>query len=165
MKPKERFALWLVATYLVFWLSGFARGAGVARSDNFSVYAESQPVADAILKYAETCRARIANEWFGRELPDGAGRATVYVEFCDGRSRTHLSKHGNHQVFLACPKADIPKVIRHEVSHCVTNTFNPWPQFVPKELDEDIALCQNTPTTDAERAELKQRLREWEARQ
>lgn len=157
-----------------------ANAAGLARSKHFSVITErlstgekSDQLAKAVANLAEKYRREVAVEWFGRELPDGAGRSCVSIHFQDfdtGGLTWAIDDPSRsfHNIWVRTSKDEpdhLRKTLKHEVFHAVAATFHPHPNRVPSELEEAIAYTYNRPTTDAKRAELKRRLREWEASQ
>ncbi|HJQ81801.1 MAG TPA: hypothetical protein VJ828_17685 [Lacipirellulaceae bacterium] len=127
-------------------------GAGVARNANFSVYVpdtstpgQAQRFAELLLERAEQYRTEIAKEWLGQELPAGAGRSTIYVEFSAAEdlgltwAKDRPDRH-SHTIWLnTSPRLAIGETLKHEVAHAVFATKYPHPHRLPSWVEEGIA--------------------------
>lgn len=161
----------LMAAALVAVLGCLAHGAGLARTEHFSVIAPDDATAKEVAQLAEQYRVEITREWFDSEPPQDGIRIVIRVSYAEhgtGGRTVAASEPGHkwHNVFI-CTSPNEPDHLRgtlkHEVCHCVFASFHPHPNRIPSELEEAIAYTYNRPATDARRAELKRRLRMWEA--
>ena len=71
-----------------------SQAAGFVHNENFVVYGpstvtqeESQQLAQQVLEFADTCRADIARQWLGKELPPGVGRTVINVAISPEQDR------------------------------------------------------------------------------
>jgi hypothetical protein len=142
----------LSAAVLAAIFASCSHAAGVARNDNFSVYVpdtstpgQAQRFAERLLERADAYRAEIAKEWLGEELPAGAGRATIYVEFSSVEdlgltwAKDRPERH-SHTIWLhTSPRSAIGETLKHEVAHAVFATKYPHPQRLPSWIEEGIA--------------------------
>ena len=126
--------------------------AGVARNANFSVYVpdtsttgQAQRFAELLLERAEHYRSEIAKEWLGQELPAGAGRSTIYVEFSSVEDlgltwAKDRPERNSHTIWLnTSPRLAIGETLKHEVAHAVFATKYPHPHRLPSWIEEGIA--------------------------
>jgi hypothetical protein len=140
------------AAVLAAIFASSSHAAGVARNANFSVYVpdtstpgQAQRFAERLLERAEAYRAEIAKEWLGEELPAGAGRSTIYVEFSpDEDLGLTWAKDGpdrrSHTIWLnTSPQLAIGETLKHEVAHAVFATKYPHPHRLPSWVEEGIA--------------------------
>lgn len=106
----------------------------LAASENFSVYAPSQPAADAVLVYAESLRRELAREWLGQPLPAGAGRTLIHIRLTPeadrGRSSVvdHRSHSGSNLLWIetdAVGTDEFNSTLQHELTHCILATRYP----------------------------------------
>ncbi len=132
-----------------------ANHVGLARSENFLVWADSPQLAEEILQHAENLRESIALRWFEEALPDGEGPASlnVYLSPRD-RSRIWLSEdnsQGLHLVLIHTPRKLLQQALAHELTHVVLeNRYRNLPSFA----HEGAASLQD----DRKRQEIRQDL-------
>lgn len=157
-----------LALLITLALAGVAHASGYSRSANFIVHAPDQETSDAVCQNAERYRAEVARDWFGKELPDGAGRSVISVSFERGRISdgwTWAIDHPQrtlHNVWLATPDktAIAGALLKHEVCHTVFATFHNAPR-VPAKLEERIASTYNADKPEPA-GRLKSELRRWQ---
>jgi hypothetical protein len=142
----------LSAAVLAAMFVSWSHAAGVSRNENFSVYVpetstpgQAQRFAERLLERADVYRAEIAKEWLGEELPAGAGRATIYVEFSTAEdlgltwAKDGPDRH-SHTIWLnTSPRLAIGETLKHEVAHAVFATKYPHPHRLPSWIEEGIA--------------------------
>jgi hypothetical protein len=124
---------WSVALLATLLAAMTARGepppAGLATSENFTVWADSQPQAEAVLQRAEAWRRRIALEWLGEALVPGKGQASVEFRLSDRDSAcTWLSKTAStkgHLVWIRTTREKFDCALAHEIAHVVLATSRP----------------------------------------
>ena len=129
----------LVAILVALLLAATARGAspatGLAASENFTIWADSQQQADAVLARAEVWRERIAREWLGQPLSAGAGRASLNIRLSD-RDAAYAwlaaePADAGHLVWICTTTAKLDTALAHEIAHVVLATESPeLPAFV-----------------------------------
>ena len=145
----------LVAILVALLLAATARGAspaaGLAASENFTIWADSQQQADAVLARAEVWRERIAREWLGQPLSAGAGRASLNIRVSD-RDAAYAwlaaePADAGHLVWIRTTSAKLDSALAHEIAHVVLATDSPeLPAFVQEGIagqyddDERCAL-------------------------
>jgi hypothetical protein len=140
------------AAVLAAMFASCSHAAGVARTENFSVYVpdtstpgQAQQFAELLLERAEAYRAEIAKEWLGAELPAGAGRSTIYVEFSSIEDlgltwAKDRPERNSHTIWLnTSPRLAIGETLKHEVAHAVFATKYPHPHRLPSWIEEGIA--------------------------
>ncbi len=127
--------------FVVVWLSVLASTGAAYRTQNFSVEAPTQQVAQQIGQAAEYYRREKAIQWLGQEMPpwpepcpltvkvtmSGAGGATSFA-FDQGRV---LGQHMNIEGSL---ERLLNSVLPHEVTHTVFAYYYRRP--VPRWADE-----------------------------
>ncbi len=142
----------LSAAVLAAIFASYACAAGVVRNENFSVYVpetaipgQAQRFAELVLEHAQKYRAEISTEWLGEELPAGAGRSTIYVEFSTAEdlgltwAKDGPDRH-SHTIWLnTSPRLAIGETLKHEVAHAVFATKYPHPSRLPSWVEEGIA--------------------------
>jgi hypothetical protein len=159
------------AAILAAVLSSHSSAAGFARNENFVVYTPSestrendQRFAELVLQRAEEYRSEIAREWLGEELPAGAGRSVIYVDFskAEDRGLTWAKDHPGrrfHNIWLTTsPRLAIGETLKHEIAHSVLATRYAHPHRLPSWLEEGIASRYDDEARQAAREQL---LRSW----
>jgi hypothetical protein len=159
------------AAILAAVLTSHSNAAGFARNVNFMVYtpsestrANDQRFAELVVARAEKFRNEIAREWLGEELPAGAGRTVIYVEFSqvEDRGLTWARDHRDrqfHNIWLTTsPRLAVSETLKHEIAHAVLATRYAHPNRLPSWLEEGIASRYDD---EARRASREQLLRSW----
>jgi hypothetical protein len=133
-------------------LAAIANAAGFVHNDNFLIFTESsispkvaQDFANSLMTRAEAYRKQIAEDWLGRPLPAGIGRATINLRFSESEDTgltwaiDHPSRK-THTVYLvtSADKA-LGTTLAHEMVHVVLATRFPHPHRLPAWLEEGIA--------------------------
>jgi hypothetical protein len=130
---------------------------GFVRSEDFIVFAPDEPLAEAVLARAEQLRRQIAEEWFGEELPPGAGRTLIHVRV-DDREDSGLTwpKDPNdprqklHNVWITATRERVLEgLFAHEMTHAVFATK--FPGGIPPWIEEAIASLYDDPERAASR--------------
>lgn len=123
-----------VALVLATTVRGEPPRTGLATSENFTIWADSQPEAVVLLERAEAWRRQIACEWLGEPLPDGAGRTSLNVQVAS-RDAAHAWLAGGsldaaHLVWLRTTREKLDSALAHEIAHIVLATrFRELPAF------------------------------------
>jgi hypothetical protein len=145
--------------------SAFA--GGMAYNANFTVLAEDQALAQAILDRAEQYRRQVAVEWLGTELPPSVGRARItqtrkeqnVPTFTWTVDRESGGDRKEHSVYISGEGEElVGPALCHEVAHVVFAT-----QFagrLPAWIDEGIASRYD----DEDRKETRRKILDWYAR-
>ena len=129
----------LAAILVALLLAATARGAspatGLAASENFTIWADSQEQADAVLARAEFWRERVAREWLGQPLTAGTGRASLNVRVSDRDAAyawlAGAAADAGHLVWIRTTTAKLDSALAHEIAHVVLATESPeLPAFV-----------------------------------
>ncbi|MFV1964848.1 MAG: hypothetical protein ACC628_05460 [Pirellulaceae bacterium] len=150
--------------------AAITHAAGFVHNDNFLVFTESgispqvaQDFAGSLMMRAEAYRKQIAEDWLGRPLPAGIGRATINLRFSDSEDTglTWAIDHPNrktHTVYLvtSADKA-LGTTLAHEMVHVVLATRFPHPHRLPAWLEEGIASQYD----DEKRHELRADKAHW----
>ena len=131
---------------VVAGISSPARAVGYARSDNFTVLAPTQAMADELSSLAEQSRRDIALGLFGKELKTGSTRTQIRFEQGERQSgrfwpRNSLSRV--HRITLiGQPSTEhLASTLRHEITHLVTHVgLN---DSLPRWADEGLAMLQS----------------------
>jgi hypothetical protein len=129
-----------------------------------SGHKQAQRFAERLLERAQEYRREIAKEWLGEELPDGAGRTTIYVEFSNLEDRgltwaKDSAERHSHTIWLnTSPRLATGETLKHEVAHAVFATKYPHPARLPSWLEEGIASRYDDQTRKDSRDQL---LRSW----
>ncbi len=145
--PLPRLALLLVAL-----TPSLSYAIGYASNDNFLVYSPAmnsaeteQRYADTVLEEASRFRKEFALTWLGEELPQGAGRSVIYIDFSavEDRGLTWAKDHPDrllHNVYLTTsPERAVGSTLHHEIVHTVLATRYPHPHRLPPWAEEGIA--------------------------
>ncbi|MGD9633519.1 MAG: hypothetical protein AB7G28_05975 [Pirellulales bacterium] len=125
---------------------------GYASDANFLVYSPKakseeaeQRYAQSVLAEANRFRKEFALEWLGEELPTGAGRSVIYIDFStvEDRGLTWAKDHPDrllHNVYLSTsPSRAAGSTLRHEIVHTVLATRFAHPKRLPPWAEEGIA--------------------------
>jgi hypothetical protein len=153
MKP-TRVALLLLL--LLPALSASVRAAGLARNENFVVFAPDKATAQSVLDRADQFREEVALEWLGQPLPPGAGRTVINVELSDTYDQAltlsrNQSQRQFHWMWLKTSrKRGLGTTLRHEITHVVFATH--FANLLPAWADEGIASLSD----NVERKETRQ---------
>jgi hypothetical protein len=161
----------LFAMVVLACAASVSRSAGVARSENFSVYVPDHPTrqqaqqfAERLLERAQQFRREIAVEWLGEELPAGAGKTIIYVEYSDVEdfgltwAKDGPERH-YHTIWLhTSPQSATGETLKHEIAHSVFATKYPHPNRLPSWVEEGIASRYDNHIRSGARAQL---LRFW----
>lgn len=142
----------LIAIIFAISAPSVAQAVGYASNANFLIYSPSAQsaaaeklYADSVLKEAERFRKEFAIQWLGQELPRGAGRSVVYIDFSqvDDKGLTWAKDHRDrllHNVWLTTsPERAAGSTLRHEVAHTVLATRYPHPNRLAPWAEEGIA--------------------------
>jgi hypothetical protein len=115
------------------------------QSANFTVQASTPEVARAVATHAETCRASIARQWLGKELPRWKTRCPIRVKLTGGEaggvtsfgfgangvSDQEMTVEGRLDRILA-------SALPHEVTHTIFAAYFGGP--MPRWADEGASL-------------------------
>jgi hypothetical protein len=166
-----RVILLLSAAVLAAGFPSVAGAVGFAHNANFIVYTpaqtsrdEEEKFADLVLDRAMTFRREFAMTWLGEELPPGAGRSVIHVDFSttDDRGLTWAKDHPDrtlHSVYLnTSPENAIGSTLHHEIAHTVLATRFPHPNRLPPWVEEGIACRYDD---EGRKAERERTLRAW----
>jgi hypothetical protein len=166
-----RVILLLSAAVLAAGFPSVLSAAGFAHNENFIIYtptqssrAAEQQFADLVLERAIAFRQAFAKQWFGEELPGGAGRSVIHIDFSttDDRGLTWAKDHPGrtlHNVFLVTsPENATGSTLRHELAHTVLATRFSHPNRLPAWLEEGIASRYDDETRKSQR---EQMVRVW----
>lgn len=124
-----------------------ARAAGLAYNDNFTVLAPDQSYADAVLAKADEVRTRVAKEWFGSELPAGAGKTKIWVGFSTTEDRGFFwpiddQRRTMHSIMMkTTPERAVGAGISHEIVHLVFTIR--YPDRLDTWVEEGIAARED----------------------
>lgn len=136
--------------------------SGFSQNSNFSVWADSQELADSIVSRSEALRKKIAKEWLGEEVPGGFGPTTINVYFSDEDSaRTWLldegSKRTNHMTWIYTSYEKLDSTLAHEIAHTVL-----WCRFpnLPAFAQEGAASRYD----EEERKKIRRNVLKWFAK-
>ncbi len=152
--------------FLALSFASSALGGGFVHSENFTVFTpdgSTNQFAALVLERAEADRQRIAQHWFGRELPASIGRTVINVSFSDTQDSAltwavDRAERKLHTIYLnTTPERAISGTLTHEIAHAVLATRYPHPQRLPAWLEEAIA-CQYD---DAGRLETRRHVIHW----
>lgn len=131
---------------------------GLARSANFTVWADSQVEAERIVALSERLRKEIAVHWLGEELPDGLGHATINVDFsAEDEASTWLagSDEGRAHLMTVRTTPDrLKATLGHEIAHIVLASRFPG---LPVFAQEGIASTYD----DVDRIGTRNKIAEW----
>ena len=135
------------------------RAQGLAHNKNYIVLTADQQLAEDVLQSAQQFREQLANRWFGKPLPTGAGRTIIHIEVArDGQDRglTWLidsPQRKHHKVWLVTNQDRATgSTLQHEILHTLFATR--YPEGLPAWIDEGAAsLCD-----DAERFDIRRRV-------
>jgi hypothetical protein len=169
-----RVILFLLVAFLSATCPSIAGAVGFAHNKNFIVYTpaqssreEEEQFADLVLERAMAFRREFAQTWLGEELPDGAGRSVIHVDFSatDDRGLTWAKDHPArtlHSVYLkTSPESATGSTLQHEVAHTVLATRFPHPHRLPPWVEEGIACRYDD---NGRKANRERTLRAWAAR-
>ena len=147
-----------------------SQAAGFVHNENFVVFypptgdqQESNQLAQQVLDYAEQCRAEIAKEWLGKELPRGLGRTTINIEFTQGRDTAMTWAKDDparryHTIYLTTsPDRLFDGTLKHELTHAVLATRWRHPNRLPAWTEEGIASRYD----DAPRIATRREIIQW----
>ncbi len=120
-------------------------GGASYRSTNFVVEAETAEVARTVAEQAESCRARIAKQWLGRELSPWAAPCPIRVKLTRGEAGGLTSFGFNRgrvtdQTMAVEGRLDriLASAVPHEVTHTVFAAYFGGP--MPRWADEGASL-------------------------
>lgn len=119
-----------------------ALASGFATSENFIVYADTQELADEVLKRAEEYREKLAIQWFNKPFPDGVGVTVIHVRITpkDHTAFTFpkdLKGNYHHITIRTSKELILGGTLAHEISHALlANIFG---NKMPRWIDEGIA--------------------------
>jgi hypothetical protein len=166
-----RVILLLSAAVLAAEIPSSLGAAGFAHNENFIIYTPTQAsrtaereFADLVLERATAFREEFARQWLGEELPNGAGRSVIHIDFSatDDRGLTWAKDHPGrtlHNVFLkTSPENATGSTLQHELAHTVLATRFPHPNRLPAWLEEGIASRYDDETRKLQR---EQTVRVW----
>jgi hypothetical protein len=107
----------------------------LSSGENFTVWADSQAEADAVLSRAEFWREQIAREWLGGSLPSGIARTSLNVRISSQDSAhawlTDEASDGGHLIWIRTTRGKLDSALAHEIAHVVLATSAPdLPAFV-----------------------------------
>ncbi len=144
------------------------RQSFTAHSQNFIVFASSQPWANQVAEMAELNRRNLALHWLGKELPTWAERIPIHVESAPnlgagGETRFLLingNSIGNWMMSVQGTQERIlDSVLPHEITHTIFAThFAPLGKYVPRWADEGAST---TVEHIAEKSKHQQKLHEF----
>lgn len=153
----------LGAAALALWAVP-ARAAGFARNADFIVFADDQPLAEAVIAKASQYRKELALRWLGEELPPAVGRTVINVTISDREDRGLIWPADGpgrqvHNIWLTTSRQRaLGSTLKHEIAHAVLATR--YPRELPVFVNEAVANLQD----DEERKEIRQRTIGWFAR-
>lgn len=141
---------------------GSVKESGYIFNDNFVVYADTQELAEEILKRAEEYRERMARALFGMPLPCGKGPCIIHArispnEYVGWTWPKDDPKRIFHSITMRGPKAEIQgSILRHELTHAILATQFPClknraESALPSWADEGVATTQDTSQHDIAR--------------
>jgi hypothetical protein len=143
----------------MLFLPRTAHAVGFAHDDNFIVFAPDQALAEGLLVRANSLRREIATEWFGEQLPTGAGRTVVHLRLSEADDRGTIwpkdpkdAKQTLHNVWVTTTPDRVDALLKHELTHAVFATK--FPERIPRWIEEGIASLAD----DAGRAASRDRL-------
>jgi RNA polymerase sigma factor (sigma-70 family) len=138
--------------------------AATHRTANFEVKATSARVAKLVAEEAERQRQRLAQLWFGKELPAWADPCLVKVEIIQGGSggaTTFVFEQGHvrrMEMHLQGPlEATLVNALPHEITH--TLLANHFGRPVPRWADEGAAVMAEEETVQQRHQELARKKR------
>jgi hypothetical protein len=129
--------------------------AGLARNENFIVFAPDGTLAHEVLRHADAFRREIAREWLDTELPQGAGRTVINVKVSQTEDRAFTwPRNGTdrrfHWTWLTTSRQRaLGSTLRHEMTHIVLATH--CPGLLPAWVEEGIASLGDNPERKAAR--------------
>jgi hypothetical protein len=166
-----RLILLLSAAILAAGFPAALEAAGFAHNENFIIYTptqasrqDEQQFAELVMERAMAFRQEFARQWLGEELPNGAGRSVIHIDFSstDDRGLTWAKDHPGrtlHSVFLkTSPENAVGSTLQHELAHTVLATRFPHPNRLPAWLEEGIASRYDDETRKLQR---EQTVRAW----
>ena len=120
-------------------------GGASFRTTNFVVEADTTAVARSVAEHAESCRALIAREWLGKELPAWSSPCPVRVKLTRGEAGglTSFGFHGGRvtdQNMVVEGRIDriLASALPHEITHTVFAAYFGGP--MPRWADEGASL-------------------------
>src|SRR5215218_5473472 len=120
-------------------------GGASHRTANFVVEAPTPQAAKAVAEHAETCRAAIARQWLGRELPNWPAPCPIRVKLTAGEAGGVTSfgfSHGkvSDQDMAVEGRLDriLASALPHEVTHTIFAAYFGGP--MPRWADEGASL-------------------------
>ncbi len=150
-----------VLLLLLVAIPSVTHGVGVASNENFIVIAPDRSLAGQVAAQADAFRKQVAQEWFGEELPPGAGAAVIRVELSgtEDNGFTYAMDSPNRKRHLVWLKATRDAVtgeaLYHEVVHVVFATR--FPDRLPAWIEEGIAGLKDGPRRIRARQQMIQR--------
>ena len=151
-------------------LATASQAAGFVHNENFVVYCPAvdtqeagQRLAKQVLEFADECRAEIAMQWLGKELPPGVGRTVINIDISPNQDTalTWAKDDPNrryHAIYLTT-SADkvIGSTLKHELTHAVLATRWRHPNRLPAWTEEGIASQYD----DESRIGTRRQIVEW----
>jgi hypothetical protein len=120
-------------------------GGASFRTTNFTVEAESSEIARAVAEHAESCRASIAKQWLGQEMPPWSTPCPIRVKLTRGEAGGLTSFGFNRgrvmdQSMNVEGRLDriLASAVPHEVTHTVFAAYFGSP--MPRWADEGASL-------------------------
>jgi hypothetical protein len=120
-------------------------GGASFRTTNFTVEAETPEIARAVAEHAESCRASIAKQWLGQEMPPWSTPCPIRVKLTRGEAGGLTSfgfnrGHVTDQSMNVEGRLDriLASAVPHEVTHTVFAAYFGSP--MPRWADEGASL-------------------------
>lgn len=139
-------------------IPSIAVAVGFAHDENFIVYADDQMLAEDVLAKANQFRYKLAKEWFGTELPQGAGRTVIHVRLSKDTDEgltwpIDSARRQLHKTWLTTsPEKAVGNTLRHEILHGILSTR--YPDHLPTLIEEGIAGQHDEPERISGRREM-----------
>lgn len=136
----RRFGVFALAVVVLPWLCGASH-----RTPNFVAEAPTVEVARAVAEHAERCRAEIAQQWLGRELPPWSSPCPIRVKLTGGEAGGLTSfsfARGRVSDQTMSVEGRLERILNsalpHEVTHTIFAAYFGGP--MPRWADEGASL-------------------------